>query len=145
MEDGVWLFFIIFCFIVFFLLFYSLSTLVGTKNKLAVLLCNIQLFYIIWYLYIINLIEELLYLNNKSTLIYCFFITSRIPLFPSSSQLLFFFLSAYYLNVNLLYTCTNLPPSLPLSIVMKIPVIIIVLIILVTSTIVLTKYIILVV
>ena len=140
-----WLFFIIFCFIVFFLLlFYSFSsTLVGTKNKLAVLLCNIQLFYIIWYLYIINLIGELLYLNNKSTLIYCFFITSRIPLFPSSSQLLFFFLSAYYLNVNLLYTCTNLPPSL--SIAMKIPVIIIVLIILVTSTIVLTKYIILVV
>ena len=139
----VFYYFLFYC--VFLVVVLQLSTLVGTKNKLAVLLCNIQLFYIIWYLYIINLIEELLYLNNKSTLIYCFFITSRIPLFPSSSQLLFFFLSAYYLNVNLLYTCTNLPPSLPLSIVMKIPVIIIVLIILVTSTIVLTKYIILVV
>jgi hypothetical protein len=139
----VFYYFLFYC--VFLVVVLQLSTLVGTKNKLAVLLCNIQLFYIIWYLYIINLIEELLYLNNKSTLIYCFFITSRIPLFPSSSQLLFFFLSAYYLNVNLLYTCTNLPPSLPLSIAMKIPVIIIVLIILVTSTIVLTKYIILVV
>ena len=140
----VFYYFLFYC--VFLVVVLQLSTLVGTKNKLAVLLCNIQLFYIIWYLYIINLIEELLYLNNKSTLIYCFFITSRIPLFPSSSQLLFFFLSAYYLNVNLLYTCTNLPPSLPLSIALKIPVIIIiVLIILVTSTIVLTKYIILVV
>ena len=138
----VFYYFLFYCVFLVVVLQFS-STLVGTKNKLAVLLCNIQLFYIIWYLYIINLIEELLYLNNKSTLIYCFFITSRIPLFPSSSQLLFFFLSAYYLNVNLLYTCTNLPPSL--SIAMKIPVIIIVLIILVTSTIVLTKYIILVV
>ena len=107
----VFYYFLFYC--VFLVVVLQLSTLVGTKNKLAVLLCNIQLFYIIWYLYIINLIEELLYLNNKSTLIYCFFITSRIPLFPSSSQLLFFFLSAYYLNVNLLYTCTNLPPSLP--------------------------------
>ena len=137
----VFYYFLFYC--VFLVVVLQFSTLVGTKNKLAVLLCNIQLFYIIWYLYIINLIGELLYLNNKSTLIYCFFITSRIPLFPSPSQLLFFFLSAYYLNVNLLYTCTNLPPSL--SIAMKIPVIIIVLIILVTSTIVLTKYIILVV